>query len=108
MAAGGTMWARTAEVTRRAVVRAAPEHAWSLVSDSAAWSLRPGHFAFDVPQASEAGRLRCWFFPFGKGLGCSVQEVCEEVPGQVLSLRSRGTQPAGRQAFMLSVQPHDR
>ncbi len=102
------MWESTVEVTRKAIVQAAPEHAWSLVSDSAAWSLRPGCFAFDVPQVTEAGRLRCWFAPFGKGLGCSVQEVREEVPGQVMSLRSRSTQPAGRQAFTLSVQPHDR
>src|SRR5260221_876783 len=107
-AVGGTMWESTVEVTRKAIVQAAPEHAWSLVSDSAAWSLRPGCFAFDVPQVTEAGRLRCWFAPFGKGLGCSVQEVREEVPGQVMSLRSRSTQPAGRQAFTLSVQPHDR
>jgi hypothetical protein len=82
--------------------------AWSLVSDSAAWSLRPGHFAFDVPQVTEAGRLRCWFTPFGNGLGCSVQEVREEVPGQVMSLRSRSTQQAGRRVFTLSVQLHDR
>ena len=102
------MWESTVEVTRKAVVDSAPEHAWSLVSDSAAWSLRPGHFAFDVPQVTEAGRLRCWFVPFGNGLCCSVQEIREEVPGQVMSLRSCGTQPAGRQAFTLSVQPHDR
>lgn len=102
------MWESTVEVTREAVVQAAPEHAWSLVSDSAAWSLRPGHFAFDVPQVTEAGRLRCWFVPLGKGLICSVQEVREQIPGQVMSLRSRSTQPAGRQAFTLSVQPHDR
>ena len=102
------MWESTVEVTREAVVEAAPEHAWSLVSDSAAWSLRPGRFAFDVPQVTEAGRLRCWFAPFGKGLGCSVQEVREEVPGQVMSVLSRSTQPAGRQAVTLSVQPHDR
>jgi hypothetical protein len=108
MAAGGTMWESTVEVTRKAVVQAAPEHAWSLVSDSAAWSLRPGHFAFDVPQVTETGRLRCWFAPLGTGLICSVQEVREQVPGQVMSLRSRSTQPAGRQAFTLSVQPHDR
>jgi hypothetical protein len=106
-AAGGTMWESTVEVTRKAVVQAPPEHAWSLVSDSAAWSLRPGHFAFDVPQVTEAGQLRCWFAPFGNGLGCSVQEVREEVPGQVMNLRSRSTQPAGRQAFTMSVQPHD-
>src|SRR5258708_517509 len=102
------MWESTVEVTRKAVVQAAPEHAWSLVSDSAAWSLRPGHFAFDVPQVTEAGRLRCWFVPLGKGLTCSVQEVREEIPGQGMSLRSRSTQPAGRQAFTLSVQRHDR
>src|SRR5260221_3551044 len=102
------MWESTVEVTRKAVVQATPEHAWSLVSDSAAWSLRPGHFAFDVPQVTEAGRLRCWFAPFGKGLGCSVQEVREEGPGQVMSLRSRSTQPPGRQAFTLSVQTPDR
>ena len=67
------MWESTVEVTRKAVVQAAPERAWSLVSDSAAWSLRPGHFAFDVPQVTEAGRLRCWFAPFGNGLGCAAR-----------------------------------
>lgn len=102
------MWESTVEVTREAIVQAAPEHAWSLVSDSAAWSLQPGRFAFDVPQVTEAGRLRCWFVPLGKGLSCSVQEVREEIPGQVMSLRSRSTHPIGRQAFTLSVQPHDR
>jgi len=102
------MWESTAEVTRRAVVPIPPERAWSLVSGAAAWSLRPGHFAFDVPEMTPAGRLRCWCFPFGQGLGCSVQEVREEVPGQVLRLLSRGTQPAGRQAFTLSARPHDR
>jgi len=102
------MWESTAEVTRGAVVPIPPERAWTLVSDGAAWSLRPGHFAFDVPEVTSAGRLRCWFFPFGRGLGCSVQEVREEVPGQVLSLRSRGTEPAGRQSFTLSARPHDR
>jgi hypothetical protein len=105
-AAGGTMWESTLEVTREAVVQAPPEHTWSLVSDSAAWSLLPGSFAFDVPQATEPGRLRCWFAPLGQGLGGTVQEVREEGPGQVMSLRSRSTQPAGRQAFTLSVEPH--
>jgi Polyketide cyclase / dehydrase and lipid transport len=101
------MWESTVEVTRKAVVQAAPEHAWALVSDSAAWSLWPGHFAFDVPQEAEAGRLRCWFAPFGDGLGCSVQEAREDRPGQVMSLLSRGSSQPGRQAFTLSVQPHD-
>src|SRR5258707_7982192 len=95
------MWESTVEVTRKAVVQATPEHAWSLVSDSAAWSLRPGHFAFDVPQVTEAGRLRGWFAPFGKGLGCSVQEVREEVAGQGMCPRARSTQPAGRHGFPL-------
>jgi hypothetical protein len=105
------MWESTVEVTRKAVVQAAPERAWSLVSDSAAWSLRPGHFAFDVPQVTEAGRLRCWFVSSGKGLGCSVHEVREvrdDVAGQVISLRSGGTMQPGRQAFTLSVQPDGR
>jgi hypothetical protein len=106
-AAGGTMWESTLEVTRKAVVQAAPEHTWSLVSDSAAWSLLPGSFAFDVPRATDPGRLRCWFAPLGQGLGGTVQEVREEGPGQVLSLRSRSTQPAGRQAFTVSVEPHN-
>ena len=89
------MWESTAEVTRKAVVQAAPEHTWSLVSDSAAWSLLPGHFAFDVPRATEAAWLRCWFVPFGPGLGSSVQEVREDVPGQVMSLSSPSTHRPG-------------
>jgi hypothetical protein len=67
------MWESTVEVTRKAVVQAPPEHAWSLVCGSAAWSLWPGHFAFDVPQVTEAGRLRCWFAPVRNGLGCRRQ-----------------------------------
>jgi hypothetical protein len=101
------MWETTVQVTREAVVQAPPERAWSLVSASAAWSLRPGRFAFDVPGATEAGRLRCWFVPLGSGLACAVQEVCDEIPGQTVSLRSRSTQPTGRQAFTLSVLPHE-
>jgi hypothetical protein len=117
------MWETTVQVTREAVVEAPPERAWSLVSDSAAWSLRPGRFAFDVPgstgagstgagpteaRSTEAGRLRCWCVPLGTGLSCGVHEVCDEIPGQTMSLRSRGTQPIGRQTFTLSVLPHDR
>src|SRR5260370_35489688 len=100
------MWESTVEVSGKAIVQAAPEHAWSLVSDSAAWSLRPGCFAFDVPQVTEAGRLRGWFAPFGKGPGCSGQEVREAVPGQGMSLRSRRPPPPGRQALPLSAPPH--
>jgi hypothetical protein len=108
------MWETTVQASREAVVEVPPEHAWALVSDSAAWSLRPGRFAFDVPGSADAGtpaeggRLRCWFVPLGTGLACSVQEVCDEIPGQTMSLRSRGSQPAGRQTFTLSVLPHGR
>ena len=37
------------EVTRKAVVQAPPEHTWSLVSDSAAWSLLPGRQCRTLP-----------------------------------------------------------
>jgi Polyketide cyclase / dehydrase and lipid transport len=106
------MWESTLEVTRKAVVQAAPEQAWALVSDSAAWSLRPDQFAFDVTGVTEAGRLLCWCAPAGTGpagtgLVGQVHQVREDVPGQVLSLRSLGTQPAGRQVLTLAVRPHD-
>jgi hypothetical protein len=112
------MWETTVQVARERVARAAPEHAWSLVGESAAWSLRPGRFAFDLTALPETGRLRCALGPAGggpagggpagKGMGCAVLEVSDEVPGQSISLRSRGTQPIGRQILTLSVVPHDR
>jgi len=102
------VWLSTVEVTREAVVRTPPEYAWSLVGDSAAWSLRAGHFAFDVPETTEAGRLRCWCFARDHGLRCSVLEVREEIPGQLMRLQPRGTQQAAPHSFTLSVQPHER
>jgi hypothetical protein len=102
------MWLSTVEVTREAVVAAPPERAWSLVSDSAAWSLRRGSFAFDVPEITAAGRLRCWCFPLGQSLRWWVLEVREEIPGQLMRLESRGVEQESPWAFTLSVQPHER
>jgi hypothetical protein len=100
------MWETTLEVTRKAVIEAAPEAVWALLTDCAAWALRPGQFAFDIAQTTGAERLRCWVVPLGRGFGAQVLEVRQE--GRALSLVSRGTEPAGRQAFVLAAEPHGR
>jgi uncharacterized protein YndB with AHSA1/START domain len=102
------MWETTLEVTRKAVIEAAPEAVWALLTDCAAWALRPGQFAFDISQTTGAERLRCWLVPVGRGFGAQVLEVREEGPGRALSLFSRGTEPAGRQAFVLAAEPRGR
>jgi hypothetical protein len=102
------MWETTLEVARQALVGVGPAQAWSLVSDSAAWSLRPGQFALDVPPSPGAGPLRCWLVPQSTGLAGSVLDLRQDLPGQALTLYSRATTPAGRQVFTLSVAPHDR
>jgi hypothetical protein len=104
------MWEVTLRVVQERAVRATPERAWSLVGESAAWSARPGRFAFDLPAQPAAGRLRCVLGPFAAsaGLGGSVLEICDEVPGQARSLRHRGVPPLGGELITLGVLPHDR
>jgi hypothetical protein len=104
------MWEVSLRVAQERVVQATPERAWSLIRESAAWSARPGRFAFDLPAQPAAGRFRCVLGPFAAspGLGGSVLEICDEVPGQAMSLRHRGVAPMGGGLITLGVLPHDR
>jgi Polyketide cyclase / dehydrase and lipid transport len=105
----------TVQVTRERIVAATPERAWSLLDDSAAWSLRPGSFAFDVPEPllPETGPLRCFLAPgflarAGEDMTWGVLEVWKEVPGRLITVQTRSSRPVGRQIFTLSVLPVDR
>jgi hypothetical protein len=104
------MWEVSLRVAQEGVVQVTPERAWSLVRESAAWTARPGRFAFDLPAQPAAGRFRCVLGPFAAspGLGGSVLEICDEVPGQAISLRHRGVPPMGGGLITLSVLPQDR
>jgi len=105
----------TVQVTRERIVDASPKRAWSLLGDSAAWSLRPGCFAFEVPEPllPETGALRCFLAPgflarAGEAMTWGVLEVSQEVPGRLIIIRTRESLPAGRQVFALSVLPDKR
>ena len=85
-------------------VDALPDKVWELVGDTAALSAMPGRFAFSVPAAvAGTDRMSCLLVPAESG--CTVLDVREEVPGQMICWQALNTQPAGEQAFTLSVHP---
>jgi len=92
------MWETIMRIEQSAVVGGEPSRLWSLLSSPAAWSLWPGSaFMFAVP---EAQALRFFIGPIRRGTGAVLFEVCDEVPGSMIRLR---TLPTGRQEYTLSV-----
>jgi hypothetical protein len=88
----------TMRIERSALVHAEPGRMWSLLSSPAAWSLWPDSaLMFAVP---EAQALRFFIGPTHRGVGAALFEVCDEVPGSMIRLRSL---PTGRQEYTLSV-----
>jgi hypothetical protein len=96
----------TVQVERLRAFDAAPDRVWSLLGSPAAWSLRPGRFAFDVPEPpSGTGRLRCVLGTVGEVTSCEVLEAGDEKPGQAVCWQRRDRLPAGSRAYTLSVRP---
>lgn len=98
----------TVHVERSRVVNARPERVWSLLASPAVWSLRPGaSFAFDVPwSAPGEGRLWLYFDTTSSGaLRTGILEIADEVPGQLICLRTRSTHPLNRATYTLRVLP---
>jgi hypothetical protein len=90
-------------VEKSRFINAPAEQVWSLLSSPQAWSLRIASFAFDIVPASEE-RLRLAIILRKTRPACLLYEVTEDVPGQVMSLR---TLPAGRERLTLRAQPAD-
>ncbi len=92
------MWQTTMRIERSETVDGEPGQLWALLSSPAAWSLWPhAPFVFAVPGAPA---LRFFIGPIGRGLGNVLFEICDEVPGAMVRLR---TLPTGRQEYTLSV-----
>ena len=104
------MWEKQVEVMRSVTVATTPEQAWPLLSGPAAWCLYPGaSFAFDVAASPPGcGHLFLWISGSADGSGADVFEVCAKVPGEKISVQARGSLPAGRRVFTLSVAPDGR
>ena len=97
------MWETTVVVERSQLVDGPQDQVFSLLADPAVWSLRPGHFAFEVAAPPGSGRLYCWLGAH-RDLGSSVLTVREEVPGHAISFRTLAPGvPQGELAFTLSA-----
>ncbi|MFB9833183.1 hypothetical protein [Actinoallomurus acaciae] len=93
------MWETTVVVERSQLVDAQQDQVFSLLADPVVWSLRPGHFAFEVAAPPDSGRLFCWLGVHRDHVGGSVLTVREEVPGQAISFRT----PVLESVFTLSA-----
>jgi Polyketide cyclase / dehydrase and lipid transport len=97
----------TVSVERSLEVAAEPGLVWSLLGRPAAWSLRPGCWAFDVTGSAGAGRFRVSLdVSRPGGMRCDALEVTGE-PGRSLCLSS-GPQEAAALAYTVSVVPAGR
>lgn len=100
------MWNATAEVDRSAVLQADLGQASAFLRTAGPWALMPGaDYAFTVPDSpSGIGRLICLVGPAPDGLAGGILEVVDEAPGQMLRVRSRSTNPVGKQIVTLSAR----
>lgn len=93
----------TVSVERSLDIRAEPDRAWSLLANPAAWSLRPGCWAFDATGSAGTGRLRVVLdVSRSGGMRCDALEVVGEQPGRSLRLSS-GPEQAATLAYTVSV-----
>jgi hypothetical protein len=104
------MWEKTVAVEHTQVVEASLERVWSLLSGPAMWSLRPGlSFAFAIPDPPAGeGRLFLSLGATSGDVSGAVFEICDEVAGQMIQVRARGTQPARAAHYTLAVAPDGR
>jgi carbon monoxide dehydrogenase subunit G len=101
---GDGMWETTVVVERSQLVDAQQDRVFSLLADPVVWSLRPGHFAFEVAAPPGSGRLFCWLGAHRDYVGSSVLTVREEVAGQMISFRTSAPGvPQGELVFTLSA-----
>jgi hypothetical protein len=99
----------TVRLERLRALDAAPDRVWSLLSSPAAWSLRPGRFAFDVPEApAGTGRLRCVLGTIGEVTSCEVLEAGGRTPARAVCWQRRDRPPTRNRAYTLSVRPGPR
>lgn len=99
------MWNATAQVDRSRVLDAEVERAGAFLRTAGPWTLLPGtDYAFNIPDSPAGlGRLICLVGPPPDGVAGGILEVMDEVPGQMIQVRSRSTNPIGKQVMTLSA-----
>lgn len=102
------MWKATAEVDRARVLDADMERAGEFLRTAGPWALMPGaSYAFKIPGSPAGlGQLICLVGAPPDGVAGGILEVVDETPGQMVRVRSRSTNPVGKQVVTLSVEPH--
>lgn len=84
---------------------ASPERVWSLIGSPAAWSARPGLFAFEISDSPpQTGRLMCVLGTVGAVTSSWVYDSCFDEPGQVSTWRLRTTAPGTEYVFTLALR----
>jgi hypothetical protein len=105
------MWETMVTIRQAQKIQAEPGKVWLLLTSPAAWSLRPGHYAFDADPATGTDRLRIVLSILRSGLvGSAVFGISDEEPGQSLCLNNLSDRRAepGVPAFFFSVLPAPR
>lgn len=84
---------------------ASPERVWSLLGSPAAWSARPGLFAFEISDSPpQTGRLMCVLGTVGAVTSSWVYDSCFDEPAQVSTWRLLTRAPGTEYVFTLSLR----
>ena len=102
-------WRIPVSVTRECSIATPPDRAWKLLSSAEAWSLRPGHHAFDVPPPAGMPPLRVIARVRSGRAGCSAMELAVPPaagqPGKSLIIRSTGLPAPAAVTLTIRVAP---
>ena len=102
-------WRIPVSVTSQCSVAAPPDRVWALLSSAEAWSLRPGHHAFDVPPSAGMPPLRLIAAVRSGRTRCSAVELTAPPaagpPGRSLMMRSTGLPAPAAVTLTIRVAP---
>ena len=102
-------WRIPVSVTTECSVAAPPDQVRALLSSAEAWSLRPGHHAFDIPPPAGMPPLRFIARVRSGRAGCSAMELAVPPaagqPGKSLMMRSTGLPASDAMTLTIRVAP---